>query len=144
MGVIGGQMADIQGEGKPLSLDQLLYIHTHKTGDLIRAAVRMGAMSAGVSPDHLAALTIYAEKIGLAFQIADDVLNATETAEQLGKSSGTDAAAGKMTYVSAYGIDGARQRAAALILDAKQRISALPGQTDPLLALADHIVTRRK
>ena len=87
-GVIGGQMADIEGEGQPLSLDQLLYIHTHKTGDLIRAALRMGAMSAGATPAQLEALTTYAEKIGLAFQVADDVLNATATNAELGKSAG--------------------------------------------------------
>ena len=96
-GVIGGQMADIEGEGQPLSIDQLVYIHTHKTGDLILASVRMGAMTAGAAASHLKALDSYATKIGLAFQIADDVLNATGTADQLGKSTGTDAQAGKMT-----------------------------------------------
>jgi len=143
-GVIGGQMADIEGEGKDLSIEQLQYIHTHKTGDLIRAAVRMGAMSAGANEEQLAALTTYAEKIGLAFQIADDVLNATGTSEELGKASGTDAEAGKMTYVAAYGIEGARERAAKLVLDAKESLKKLPGDTDPLSAIADYIVDRKK
>jgi geranylgeranyl diphosphate synthase type II len=142
-GVIGGQMADIAGEGQHLSLDQLIYIHTHKTGDLIRAATRLGAMTAGASPAALAALTSYAEKIGLAFQIADDVLNATSSAAELGKATGTDAARGKMTYVAAYGVDGARQCAATLIADAKAALQHLPGPTEPLAALADYVVTRR-
>lgn len=143
-GVIGGQMADIEGEQKELTIEQLEYIHTHKTGDLIRAAVRMGAMTAGADDSQLTALTSYAEKIGLAFQIADDVLNATGTSEELGKSAGSDAEADKMTYVAAYGIDGARERATTLIADAKQSLQKLPGNTEPLEALADYIVTRRK
>jgi len=143
-GVIGGQMADIEGEEKPLTIEQLVYIHTHKTGDLIRAAVRLGAMTAGASSDQLAALTCYAEKIGLAFQIADDVLNATATAERLGKSAGTDAAAGKMTYVAAYGINDAREKAATLIAEAKKSLANLPGSTEPLSGLADFVVNRNK
>jgi len=143
-GVIGGQMSDIEGETKPLTIEQLIYIHTHKTGDLIRAAVRMGAMTAGVSPDHLAALSTYAQKIGLAFQIADDVLNATATELELGKSSGTDVDAGKMTYVAAYGIDGARAKAAVLIAESKDALSSLAGTSNPLFDLADYIVSRRK
>ena len=143
-GVIGGQMADIEGETTPLTIEQLVYIHTHKTGDLIRAAVRLGAMTAGATDVQLAALTAYAEHIGLAFQIADDVLNATGTAEQLGKAAGTDAALGKMTYVAAYGVEGAREKAAALITRAKAALANLPGNTEPLAALADYVVTRRK
>jgi len=143
-GVIGGQMADIEGEGKPLSPDQLLYIHTHKTGDLICASVRLGAMTAGASSTHLDHLTGYAEKIGLAFQIADDVLNATGTAEELGKSTGTDAAAGKMTFVAAYGVDDSRRRAQSLVDEAKTCARQLPGNVEYLIALADYIVARRK
>ena len=143
-GVIGGQMADIEGETTPLTIEQLVYIHTHKTGDLIRAAVRLGAMTAGATDVQLAALTAYAEHIGLAFQIADDVLNATGTAEQLGKAAGTDAALGKMTYVAVYGVEGAREKAAALITRAKAALADLPGNTEPLAALADYVVTRRK
>jgi len=143
-GVIGGQMADIAGEGQHLTIEQLTYIHTHKTGDLIRAATRLGAMTAGAMPAALAALTLYAEKIGLAFQIADDVLNATSTADVLGKATGTDAALGKMTYVAAYGVDGARTRAASLIDEAKSALHHLPGPTEALAALADYVIIRRK
>ncbi len=143
-GVIGGQMADMEGEGQAMSIEQLVYIHTHKTGDLIRAAVRMGAMTAGASESHLAALSTYAEKIGLAFQIADDVLNATSDAAQLGKSAGTDDAAGKMTYVRAYGVKDARERADQLIRDAKNALGRLPGNPAPLAALADYMVQRKR
>jgi len=142
-GVIGGQMADIEGEGKPMSLDQLQYIHTHKTGDLIRASVRLGAMTAGARPEQLAGLTRYAEKIGLAFQVADDVLNATGSEKELGKASGTDRAAGKMTYVAAYGVEGARREAAALVEQAHLSLTGLPGNVDPLRALADHMIARK-
>jgi geranylgeranyl diphosphate synthase, type II len=141
-GVIGGQMADIEGEGKPMSLEQLRYIHTHKTGDLIRAPVRMGAMVAGADDASLNALTRYAENIGLAFQIADDVLNATSTAETLGKSAGTDAAAGKLTYVRAHGIEGARDEAEKLIAEAIAHLAGLPGDTRTLQTLARYVIER--
>ena len=144
LGVIGGQMADIEGEGKPLSLEQLQYIHRHKTGDLIRASVRLGAMTAGAHERALNHLSVYADNIGLAFQIIDDVLNATGTAEELGKSAGTDAASGKMTYVAAYGVDGARRNAAALVEEAKAELAQLPGNTESLQALADYMTARRK
>ncbi|HMP89316.1 MAG TPA: polyprenyl synthetase family protein [Kiritimatiellia bacterium] len=143
-GVIGGQMADIEGEGKPMSLDQLLYIHTHKTGDLIRASVRLGAMTVGATADHLEALTRYAEKVGLAFQIADDVLNATGDEKALGKAAGTDAVAGKMTYVAAYGIDDAKVRAKTLLSEAKAELDQLPGDAEILKDLADYVINRNK
>lgn len=143
-GVIGGQMADIEGEGQPMSIEQLMYIHTHKTGDLIRAAVRIGAMTAGARESALNALTRYAEHIGLAFQIADDVLNATSTAGELGKATGSDEAAGKMTYVRAYGVDGARRKADDLIREAHAELDPLEGDTAPLHALADYVVSRRR
>lgn len=141
-GVIGGQMADIESEGQPVSLERLHYIHTHKTGDLICAAVRLGALTAGAGETALEHLTAYAGKTGLAFQIADDVLNATGEAEAMGKAPGTDAAAGKMTYVAAHGVDGARDRATELVKEAKDLLEGLPGDTTPLRALADYIITR--
>ncbi|MGA1194490.1 MAG: polyprenyl synthetase family protein [Kiritimatiellia bacterium] len=143
-GVIGGQMADIEGEGKPMQLEQLRYIHNRKTGDLIRAAARMGAMVAGASDAALAALTHYAENIGLAFQIADDVLNATGSAAALGKSTGTDEAAGKLTYVSAYGVEGAKHEAERLVAEAIAQLSALPADTTSLEALARYVIERSR
>ncbi len=143
-GVIGGQMADIEGEGKPMSIERLMYIHAHKTGDLITASVRLGALTVGAGDGPLAALTEYAEKIGLAFQVADDVLNATSTREKLGKSAGTDADAGKTTYVAAYGIEGARQRAFDLVAGARAALKDITGNTAPLHALADYSITRSR
>jgi len=142
-GVIGGQMADIEGEGQPISIEQLEYIHTHKTGDLILASVRMGAMTAGATPSQLKVLDSYATKIGLAFQIADDVLNATGSAAQLGKSAGTDAQAGKMTYVSAYGVEGARRKAREMIESAVASLRELPGDRQPLDAIAHYVIDRK-
>ena len=101
-------------EGRKPDAALLEYIHAHKTGALIRAACRMGALVGGANAEQLAALTTYAEKIGLAFQIADDVLNVTSTAKQLGKAVGSDAARRKMTYVSLYGLKSARALAVAL------------------------------
>jgi geranylgeranyl pyrophosphate synthase len=101
-------------------------------------------MTAGTNEDQLADLSAYAERVGLAFQIADDVLNATASSAQMGKSSGTDASSGKMTYVAAYGVDGARSRASALIDEAKASLRNLPGDSQALAALADFVIAREK
>ena len=108
VGMVGGQVLDIQAENKDIDLATLQSIHKHKTGMLIRAAVRMGAITAGAHDRQLDDLTIYAENIGLAFQIADDVLNVTGTREELGKNPNTDAQRGKKTYPTFYGVEGAR------------------------------------
>lgn len=141
-GVIGGQMEDIAAEGRPLDAATLDYIHAHKTGDLIVAAVRIGGIAGGASATLLEHLTNYARAAGLAFQIADDILNVTATAEQLGKGVGTDAARGKMTYVAVYGLEEARRRAAALIEEAEAAIAPLGSPAEPLRALARHLVER--
>ena len=141
-GVIAGQVEDIDAEGKPLDADRLDYIHLHKTADLLRAATRMGAIAGGGSASQVDALGRYGERIGLAFQIADDVLNATADHHALGKHGGTDAARGKLTYVAVYGVDASRDRARTLIDDAKRALNGMPGPTAPLIALADYIVER--
>lgn len=142
-GVIGGQVEDIDAEGKPIDLDRLTYIHLHKTADLLRAACRMGAITAGASHAQVDTLGQYGERIGLAFQIADDVLNATADHKALGKHGGTDAARGKLTYVAAYGVEASREKARLLIADAKEALNGLPGATEPLRALADFIISRK-
>ena len=142
-GVIAGQVEDLASEGGTPTPDQLHYIHTHKTGDLLVAAVRMGAMSAGASAGAVERLTRYGETAGLAFQIADDILNVTSTAEQLGKATGSDAARGKMTYVALYGVEQARREANRLVDDAVAALAGLPGDLAPLSALARHVVDRR-
>ena len=142
-GVVGGQVEDIQGERLPPDADRLRYIQQHKTGDLIICACRMGMLAAGAPPTDLAAITDYAAAIGEAFQIADDILNATATPEQLGKAVGTDAARENTTAVSVYGLAGARQRLHQLVATATAALAPLPGNTQPLAALAQHIATRQ-
>lgn len=114
-GMIGGQLLDLQGEGKPLALEELERIHNAKTGALIAAAATIGGRAASASPERLAALGRYGAAIGLAFQIADDVLDLTATTDQLGKTVGRDLQLQKSTYPALLGIDGARARAAALV-----------------------------
>jgi geranylgeranyl pyrophosphate synthase len=114
-GMIGGQLLDLEGEGKPLALEDLQRVHAAKTGALITAAATIGGRAAGASPDRLEALARYGEAIGLAFQIADDVLDVTATTHQLGKTAGRDLELRKSTYPALLGVDGAKSRAAALV-----------------------------
>jgi geranylgeranyl diphosphate synthase, type II len=141
-GVVGGQVEDMLGEGLPPDEDRLRYIQQHKTGDLIVCACRMGVLAAGAPPTALDAATRYASAIGEAFQIADDLLNATSTSDQLGKAVGTDAAREKTTAVSVYGLEGARQRLQELTQTALAALPGFPGDTAPLAALARHVAER--
>jgi geranylgeranyl diphosphate synthase type II len=141
-GVIGGQVEDLAAEGKAPDAGLLDYIHRHKTGVLIRAAVRMGGICAGASPETLAALTRYGDNAGLAFQIADDILNVTSTPEQLGKPVGSDVHLKKLTYVAVHGMDKSRAKAEELIREAISAVRNLPGDTQPLTALAEYTVHR--
>ena len=143
VGVVGGQVEDMFGEHLPPDEDRLRYIQQHKTGDLIVCACRLGVLAAGGSPAALAAATRYAAAIGEAFQIADDLLNATATAAQLGKAVGTDAAREKTTALSVYGPDGAKKRLRELTADAVAALSGFPGDPVPLAALARHIAERK-
>lgn len=143
LGMVGGQVLDIQAENQDIDLATLQNIHVHKTGKLIRAAVRMGAICAGASPTELASLTAYAEDVGLAFQIADDVLNVTGTREELGKNANTDAQRGKKTYPTFYGVDGARKLAADCTDRALSRLSKFDGKADALRELAKYITSRK-
>ncbi|MEX5218139.1 MAG: polyprenyl synthetase family protein [Nitrospira sp.] len=142
-GMVGGQVLDIQAENKDIDLATLQSIHKHKTGMLIRAAVRMGALTAGATESQLASLTAYAEDIGLAFQIADDVLNVTGTREELGKNPNTDAQRGKKTYPTFYGVDGAKQLADDCVSRAVSRLSEFGLSADPLRELARYITDRK-
>ncbi len=142
-GMVGGQVLDIQAENQDIDLATLQNIHKHKTGMLIRAAVRMGAIAAGASQAQLEDLTGYAEDIGLAFQIADDVLNVTGTREELGKNPNTDAQRGKKTYPTFYGVEGARQLADDGVERAIARLSSFGAKADPLRELARYITARK-
>lgn len=143
MGMVGGQVFDIQAENKDIDLSTLQNIHKHKTGMLIRAAVRMGAIAAGAQDRQLDDLTSYAEDVGLAFQIADDVLNVTGTREELGKNPNTDAERGKKTYPTFYGAEGARKLADDCVARATARLSSFGQAADPLRELARYITSRK-
>ena len=142
-GMVGGQVLDIQAENQDIDLVTLQTIHNFKTGRLIRAAVRIGGIFAGADPSQLDRLTGYAEDIGLAFQIADDVLNMTGTREELGKDAGTDAKRGKKTYPTFYGVEGARDLGDQCVKQAIQRLESFDHQADPLRALAEYVMSRR-
>src|SRR5204863_2410510 len=108
-GMIGGQVNDLEGEGKHPTAHLLESIHRAKTGALLRASVRMGAIYAGAAADQLAALASFGEHIGLAFQIVDDILDVEQSSEALGKTAGKDAAQQKITFPAVYGIDRSRE-----------------------------------
>jgi geranylgeranyl diphosphate synthase type II len=117
-GMLGGQMADVAAEGKDINLDEILYIHTHKTGALIRASVRIGGILAGIDENALERLTAYGEKIGLAFQIIDDILDIKGDEKKLGKTVGSDCKNKKATYPGTVGMEKAYQDADRLVDEA--------------------------
>jgi geranylgeranyl pyrophosphate synthase len=141
--LIGGQVLDIQFEGKPVTGAQLEEIHQAKTGALIRCAVRIGAIIGGAREDELKSLTEYGDKAGLAFQVADDLLDETATSEELGKTAGKDAASQKATYTSLYGVDGARQMADRLCREAIAATRKVRRNSSTLETIARFIVERR-
>ncbi|WP_458734505.1 (2E,6E)-farnesyl diphosphate synthase [Zobellella taiwanensis] len=142
-GMCGGQALDIYHEGRPVERATLETIHRHKTGALIRAAVRLGALcSPTMQEAELAALSRYAEAIGLAFQVQDDILDITASTATLGKTQGKDLAQQKSTYPALLGLDGARELARQLHRDALAALAGLPYPTDTLEAFAHYIVQR--
>lgn len=141
-GMIGGQLRDLAGEGLSLSLDERESIHSAKTGAIIVAAVRMGALAAEADASAIAALETYGSSVGLAFQIMDDVLDVTSTTKALGKTTGRDAVLGKSTYPALLGVDGARARAQGLIEEALQSLADHDLLTQELSQVANFMVTR--
>lgn len=142
-GMVAGQMLDLQGEGQQLTLEQLEQLHNHKTGALIRAAVRMGALVAGATTATLSTLDAYATALGLAFQVQDDLLDVTGDAATLGKKTGADAQLHKATYPSLLGVEGAEQKAQALVEHACESLNNLPGDWDCLRELAAWSISRQ-
>jgi geranylgeranyl diphosphate synthase, type II len=142
-GMIGGQVLDLEGEGTALTLEQLERIHHAKTGELIRVSVRLGGMAAGASPDRIQALDCYGRAIGLAFQIADDLLDETSTTDQIGKTAGRDRALRKSTYPALLGVEGSRRRAAALVEEGCGALQGAGLLTPNFERLARYIVDRR-
>jgi geranylgeranyl pyrophosphate synthase len=141
-GMVGGQWLDLEAERRTLPLPELTAVHRGKTGALIRAACTLGGMAAQAGPAEQDALSAYGEDIGLAFQIADDVLDATGTSEELGKPAGRDAELAKSTYVVLLGIEGARAEAQRLARNAVTHLERAGIPSGALGALAGYIVTR--
>ena len=142
-GMIGGQLLDLEGEGRALTLDELQRVHAAKTGALIVAAVRIGGIAAGCDARALAALERYGASIGLAFQIADDVLDVTATTDILGKTAGRDLVLQKSTYPALLGVEGATVRAGALAEEGCRALRAGGLLTPMLEHLARYVVNRR-
>lgn len=143
-GMVGGQVVDMESEGKPgIDLPTVQYIHTHKTGALIKASVVAGALAGGASLEQLAAITRYGEAAGLAFQIADDILDIEGTTEEIGKDAGSDQARGKATYPSVMGLAAAKEEAAAMMAEAMRALELFGNQADPLREIARYIVQRK-
>lgn len=141
-GMVGGQVADIESEGKEVDLPLLQYIHTHKTGAMILASIRVGARLGGAGGETLQAFTRYAERIGLAFQIIDDILNVEGKAIALGKSTGTDLSRGKATYPSLLGLEESKRRATELVQLAVESLKPYGPEADPLREIARFIIAR--
>jgi geranylgeranyl diphosphate synthase, type II len=141
--LIGGQVLDIQSEGKNLTGEELEVIHRAKTGALITCAVRIGAIIGGAGESELNSLTEFGEKAGLSFQVADDLLDQTATSEELGKTPGKDLASRKATYATLYGLDGAREMAGRLSQEAITAARCIGRDTRMLQEIARFIVERR-
>ncbi|MEM7064037.1 MAG: geranylgeranyl diphosphate synthase CrtE [Cyanobacteria bacterium P01_B01_bin.77] len=142
-GLVGGQIVDLASEGNPdTSIETLNFIHMHKTAALLEVSVVAGAVLGGADADTVERLSRYANNIGLAFQIVDDVLDITSTQEELGKSIGKDVQAQKATYPSIWGLDESRKQADALIQAAKDELSPFGPSQQPLVAIADYITAR--
>lgn len=142
-GLVGGQVVDLEFEGQPdVSIETLTFIHRHKTAALLDASVVSGAMLAGANQEDVDRLSSYAQDIGLAFQIVDDVLDITATQEELGKTAGKDLQAQKATYPSFWGIEESQRQARQLVDRAKAELEVYGEAARPLQAIADYITAR--
>ena len=141
-GMIGGQVVDLEAEHTKPDAETLEYIHLSKTAALITASVVSGGMYAGASDQEIHDLRTFARAIGLAFQIVDDILDVTQTSEQLGKTAGKDAASEKATYPALFGIEESRKRAAALLHEASQSLASFGGRAKTLGDLARYLIER--
>ena len=142
-GMIGGQVVDLEAERKRPDAETLEYIHRSKTAALITASVVSGGIYAGGSADQVANLRCYGQSIGLAFQIVDDILDVTQTSEQLGKTAGKDVASEKATYPSLFGVERSLEKAAALLGTASKALDGFGSHGERLKALAAFLVERK-
>jgi geranylgeranyl diphosphate synthase type II len=141
--MVGGQVVDIQSEGKVVDSDTLHYIHTHKTGAMIIASVKAGALLSNAAETDINALALYGHHIGLAFQIADDILNVEGDGKLMGKGTGSDEGRGKITYPALMGLDASREKARELVDSALSAISLFDDRAMPLRMIATYITERR-
>ena len=142
-GMIGGQVADLEGEGRPPEPQLLESIHRAKTGALLRASLRIGAIFAGADERQYASLSCYGEHAGLAFQIVDDILDVEESSAALGKTAGKDAQQQKITFPAVYGLERSREMAARVCEQAHEALAIFGPRAQRLHELADHIVHRK-
>ena len=140
--LIAGQVADLEGEGRKVSLSQLQYIHERKTSALLCCSVRLGGMSANCTPAQLQALTDFGYHVGLAFQVIDDILDVTQSTETLGKTAGKDVAAQKATYPRLVGLEKSKKIAASLTANAFAALKPFRGRAVALEALAKYLLER--
>lgn len=144
VGLAGGQVMDLECEAKgDATLEELRWIHTHKTATLLEVAVASGAILGGATPEEVAACEKYALDIGLAFQVADDILDVTASTEDLGKTAAKDLVADKTTYVKLLGLDGAKAEAKRLVDEAKDALAPFGDRAAPLIGIADYIIERK-
>lgn len=142
-GMIGGQVVDIESEGKSIDLSELQYLHLLKTGAIIRSSCTIGALLAGASESEIRAVDEFASKLGVAFQIRDDILDCTGTEEELGKPIGSDEAEGKNTYVKLLGLEKSEQLVKTYSTQAEQALDCFGDKADFLKWLADTLINRR-
>ena len=142
-GMVGGQVVDIESEGKTVSAETLEYIHRHKTAALIRASLRVGALLGGGDARAVRTISEAGSELGLAFQIIDDILDVEGSLEQLGKTAGSDERKQKATYPAVHGLEASRRQAKVLIERTKQRLAAFGERSVPLCALADYVFERK-
>lgn len=143
-GMVGGQVVDMLSQNRPADLRTVQQMHDRKTAALISAATESGALAGGGSDDQVEALARYGRAIGLAFQIADDILDIEGSTEVLGKTVGSDVARGKVTYPAAVGMEGSREEAQKLVNNALVALEIFDYRAEPLRGLAKYIITRKK
>jgi geranylgeranyl diphosphate synthase, type II len=142
-GMVAGQVADLEAEGRQVGAETVDYIHTHKTGALIRTSLRVGARLCGATAEQVRALSVAGAGLGLAFQIVDDILDVVASSEELGKTAGKDQIQQKATYPAIHGIEVSRARARDLIHEADAALAALGPRAEPIRALGRFILERK-
>jgi geranylgeranyl diphosphate synthase type II len=142
-GMVAGQIADLEAEGRQVGAETVDYIHGHKTGALIRTSLRVGARLCGATAEQVRALSVAGADLGLAFQIVDDILDVVASSEELGKTAGKDQIQQKATYPAIHGIEASRARARDLIDEADAALAALGPRAEPIRALGRFILERK-